>query len=175
MKVRYLFLAGVAFGVLSIVSLRYNSTRAFSLKNQVLELDSQAKDTKAELEKLKRFVFAHMNTSISVELVSSYERALDQAKASQQSDVYARAQASCDQRGVSSVAQASCVQRFLAKNLSQDQEPEIDKTRFIYAFAAPALSFDLAGFSLVIAIALTVTSLVMYSLRLFRSRPEPTL
>lgn len=174
MKVRYIFLASIIFAILSIVGLRLNAEKALDLKNQILDKDNQAQDAKADLEELRQYVFSHMNTSTKVELVASYNRAVEAAKSGQNNSVYAEAQANCDRRGVSSVAQAQCVQEYLAARVAPT-EPSVDKTPYIYSFASPSWSFDLAGVSLLLSIILAIVSLVLYALRLFKSRPEASL
>ena len=177
MKARYLFVAAIACGVLAIAGLRINSETALDLKTQVIERDRAGQPATEQLEELRQYVFSHMNTTTRVELVGSYERAVEAAARSQNGDVYTQAQATCDQPGVSSVAQAECVQAYLATNPGAGSEAadSVDKTRFVYAFAAPTWSPDLAGFSLLMSIVLALAALVLYIVRLFRNRPEPTL
>lgn len=173
MKVRYIFLASIVFGVLSIVGLRLNAEKALELKNQILVKDNQTQDVKEDLETLRQYIFSHMNSSTKVELVASYNRAVESAKAGQGNGVYNEAQAACDQRGVSSVAQAQCVQEYLVSR-GTVADPVVDKTPYIYSFASPSWSFDLAGVSLLLSIMLALISLVVYALRLFKNRPEAT-
>lgn len=174
MKVRYLFIAAVVFGVLSIVFLRLNAQHVLDSKEDILLADAQGSDVKPQLEELRQYVFAHMNTSTRIELVGSYNRALEQERQSQGGSLYADAQATCDQQGVSSVAQAQCVQDYLAQR-GGATEPTVDKTAFIYTFAAPSWSPDLAGVSLLLAILLALAALALQAIRLFRKPLEPTL
>lgn len=175
MKARYIFIAALVFGVMAIFGLRYNNTHAQKLKTQILEKDSKGQGTKEDLLQLRNFVFGHMNSTTRVELTGAYERDLAKAKAGQRDDIYAKAQASCDKQGVSSVAQAKCVQRYLAANSQGQDEVTIEKSNYIYSFASPGLSFDIAGFGLMGAVVLGVASLAVYSMGLFNARLDQTL
>lgn len=174
MKIRYLFGLAIVFGVISIVALRYNAQHIYDLKTQIIQKDNAGEPVTEDLQSLRRFIFAHMNTTTKLELSGSYQRALDSAQAPG-GGVYAEAQAACDKQGVSSVAQAQCVQSYLATRVQPGSESIVDKTPYIYSFASPGWSPDAAGFSLLLAIGCALGSLLLYVIRLFKSRPEATL
>lgn len=177
MKARYLFIIAIVFALTSIVALRFNNKKAAVLAKQVRDKDALAVDVRNDLTKLQQFVIKHMNSSVKVELSSSYERAVTKAKAGNvnvNGDLYAEAQAACDRQGVGSVAQAQCVQEYLnarvspAQNAQPVQLPE--RSSFVYAFAAPNWTPDIAGFSLLGAIIFGLAGLLVYIINLFKSR-----
>lgn len=177
MKARYVFIIAIIFALTSIVALRFNNKKALVLAKQVRDKDALGVDVKQDLTKLQQFVIKHMNSSVKVELSASYERAVNKAKAGNvdvNGDLYAEAQAACDRQGVSSVAQAQCVQEYLnarvspGQNATPTQPPE--RSKFVYAFAAPTWTPDIAGFSLLGCLIFGLAGILIYIINLFKSR-----
>lgn len=168
MKARYFFIAAVIFGILTIVALRGNAKTALAWRDGILAKDQAAAEVDVDIKELRAYVFKHMNSSVRFELTGSYDRAVEAAqRESVSGEVYSAAQAACDRQGDSSVVQAQCVQRFLADRLSNNPVRLPEKAQYTYAFASPSWSPDWAGFSLLIALALTTTALGFYILELF--------
>lgn len=177
MKARYIFIIAIIFALISIVALRFNNKKAAVLAKQVRDKDTLAVDVRNDLTKLQQFVVKHMNSSVKVELSSSYERAVSKAKLGNidvNGDLYAQAQAACDRQGVGSVAQAQCVQEYLNArvNPGQSNQPAQlpERSSFTYAFAAPNWTPDIAGFSLLAAVIFGLAGLLVYIINLFKTR-----
>lgn len=170
MKVRYLFILAVVAAVSAVVGLRWNQQRVAELRQAVIAADEANGDVESALTGLHRFVVSHMNTSVRVELVASYERAVARAQsgfaAETDEELLAQAQAACDQPGVSSVEQAECVRQFLESRRTPGTNPQPleppDKSLFIHTFVAPIWSPDLAGFSLLVAAIAAIASLGLF-------------
>ena len=84
-KITNTLLAGsfVASCIVSGISLRSNNLTMISLRKAVFIADSKNQDVEKPLEKLRLFVYGHMNTDMTsgsikqpVQLVNSYSRAL---------------------------------------------------------------------------------------------------
>lgn len=160
-----LLLALVFFMGMSIVSLRHNNLQMIDLRNQVLQADSKNGDVSGAIEKLNTFIFHHMNTQIvrPIELVNTYNRAAQVVitNSSQKSgvDIYAQATAACEQRGIPLTSVAQCAAEYaLAHNPGVGpQEIKLpDKSRFVYTFATPLWTPDIAGFSVLFSLILSL-------------------
>ncbi|MEX0932092.1 MAG: hypothetical protein WDZ81_00615 [Candidatus Saccharimonadales bacterium] len=177
-KPGWLFGAAIFFALLAIVGLRINHQKAVALKNQIVAQDAAGQTVDENIKKLQGFVFSHMNTSVSLELTGSYQRAVEAAKAPEEprdsGELYSRAQAYCDIPGNSSIVQAECVQNYLEARLNPSENPEPvklpERSRYQYSFAAPSWSADLPGISVLLALVLSVSSVVMYWVRLLRGQ-----
>jgi hypothetical protein len=184
MKVRNLFIAGVACALLAVIFLRINAGKAISMRADILRKDQAAQDVTADIEALRQFVFKHMNSSVRFELTDGYNRAVAAAQTqglAAGSQLYAEAQASCDRQGVSSVDQARCVQSYLESRLQPGQSsvPIPQRSTYTYAFVSPSWTPDIAGFLLLVAFGCGLAALVLYVWGLFRNRegntdPAPT-
>lgn len=180
MKARYFFILAIVFSIISIVALRFNNLKAAAMAKEIANKDNLNVDVAADIERLHDFVFKHMNSSLRFELTASYERAVANAKnaatAGVSGDVYAQAQANCDRQGVSSVAQAQCVQEYLNARIQPGPvQPAVipSKSQYTYAFASPSWTPDIAGFSLLAALASALATLAAYTYGMF-ARPDPS-
>ena len=151
-----LLLFGLFLG-LSVFALRNNNLKMVELRNQVVQADAQNKDLAGAIERLNYHVFHHMNTQIvrPVELVNTYNlqaRAVIEASSRGSGrDIYAEATAACERRGIPLTSIAQCAADFAAANNPGVGPKAIklpDKNRFIYTFASPRWTPDLAGLSL---------------------------
>ncbi len=162
------------FGLLvSATLLRLNNLNMVELRQAVIsadeKLDSEA--TKAALVDLQRYVSSHMNTSLSpgVYLEKAYARDRDAAIASAsstsnpQSAAYQAASIECRARfqgGTESFRSdyVQCViERVKALSPGADASsitlPRANQYR--YNFVSPLLSFDLAGFAVLVCVFIT--------------------
>ncbi len=177
MKSRYIFIIALIFALTSIVALRFNNKKALVLASQIQNKDALSVDVKTDIAKLQQFVIKHMNSSVKVELSASYERAVTKAKAGNvdiNGDLYAQAQAECDRQGIGSVAQAQCVKQYLDARVSPgtNTQPVVlpERSSFIYSFAAPNWTPDIAGFSLVACVLFGLGAIAIYIYNLFRTQ-----
>jgi hypothetical protein len=173
-KTWQLFLLLVIFILLSGFFLRQNNLTMVRLRSEVVVADESGQGVTEAIEALNQHVFSHMNTQIvrPVELVKTYDR---QARAIIEATVpapnrslYEEAAAVCAGRGsLFSDVRNQCVIDYInTNNTGFGELPKInlpDKNRFIYSFASPLWTPDLAGVSVLISLVLAAWLL----LRLF--------
>lgn len=163
----------VLSGLGSVYGLRNNNLRMVELREAVLTADEQGEGQQQLDEKLKElanFVTTHMNTDLSrgrelaidgeapVQLAYKYyyDSILNIAtyvKSSQANlSLLGEARIACEVSSVPISERLQCVNQELA-NLSHDKFPQVEplsKDFYVYDFASPVWSPDLAGFSLII-------------------------
>ncbi|MFO0971108.1 MAG: hypothetical protein U0520_02020 [Candidatus Saccharimonadales bacterium] len=151
-----LLVAGV---LCTVFLLRQNNLRMVALREAVVAADKNGADVTGALERLNYHVFHHMNTKIvrPVELVNTYNRqaqaVIEAANKNSGRDVYAEATAACERRGIPLASIAQCAAEYAVTNnpgVGPQQIVLPDKNRFIYSFASPLWTPDLAGFSLLL-------------------------
>lgn len=161
LKLWQIFILLVVFAGCSVYFLRQNNLRMVTLRNEVVAADEQGGDVTGALKRLNQHVFHHMNTEIvrPIELVHTYNKqaqaAIEAANKSSGRDIYAEATAVCERRGVPLTSIAQCAADYAANNNPGVGPGEInlpDKNRFIYTFAAPRWTPDMAGFSLLLTV-----------------------
>lgn len=161
----------VFFAILSVFFLRQNNLKMIELRNQVVVADKTGVGVDQALADLNGYIFKHMNTQVvrPIELVNTYNRraqVIIQAAQSQQGrDVYAEGTAACERRGIPLSSIAQCIAQYANDNSSGAQSDQIilpDKNLFIYSFASPIWTPDLAGIFLM----LTVVSFIWFGARL---------
>ena len=151
----------VVFGGLSVYGLRQNNLKMIELRNNVLAADQAGGDTDAALRALGDHIVNHMNTGLNqpLELVYSFNRDVEKARAAAEaqsnSKIYRRAQDTCEIATIPLTARAQCIQDFILDNAAPGENPEPlklpSKDFYIYDWAEPTWSPDLAGFSLLIS------------------------
>lgn len=147
--------------LISVFALRQNNLKMIELRNNVLAVDQADGDIDAALRALGDHIVNHMNTSLSrpIELVHSFNRDVEaaRAKAEAQTDskIYQQAQTACEVSSIPLTARAQCIQDFVTENAAPGENPEPlelpSKDFYIYTWAAPLWSPDLAGLSLLAA------------------------
>ena len=155
----------VIFTGLAVYGLRQNNLRMVELRNNVLAVDQANGDRDAALRALGDHITNHMNTTLNrpVELVYSFNRAVEEARkdaeANTNSDIYRRAQNNCEISSIPLTARAQCIQDFVSENAAPGENPaplELpSKDFYIYTWASPAWSPDLAGISILMALLLS--------------------
>ncbi len=151
----------------SLFFLRQNNLNMVRLRNEVIAADEAGQGVAAALETLNRHVFQHMNTAIvrPIELVNTYNRQAEavirQTVVIPNRDLYAEAAQACASQGsLFSATRTQCVTNYIEGNSAGFGDlPKInlpDKSRFIYNFASPRWTPDLAGFSLLAAALLLI-------------------
>ena len=143
---------------LSVFSLRANNLKMVELRSNVVQADIKQTGLPQAIEALNYHVFHHMNTQIvrPVELVNTYNiqaQAAIEAASKNGRDIYAEATAACERRGIPLTSIAQCAADYAVANNPNVDAQKIklpDKNLFIYTFASPLWTPDLAGFSLLI-------------------------
>lgn len=174
-KLWHLFAAVFVLVLASLYLLRQNNLRMVELRNLVIQADEQQTDVAGALERLNEHVFHHMNTEIvrPIELVTSYnvqaQAILEKASKGSGRDIYAEATAACERQGIPPTTIAQCAANYAIENNQGIDPAEIqlpDKDQFVYSFATPLWTPDLAGFSVlltVVAAAWLLLRLIEYS------------
>jgi hypothetical protein len=166
--------------MLSIFALRQNNLTMVRLRDGVYAADKQGTDVEDALRELRTFVYGHMNTNLRagstsseapIQLTDTYNRlvAAEQARVAAlggNSTVYAAALQKCADKTVES-EKLQCVQQYLTDNGGNKFQLSLPSKEFYtFDFVSPRWSPDLAGFSVVIAVA----SGILLLLRLIAGR-----
>ena len=146
-------------GFISVVALRSNNIEMLKRREAVFVADKDGKGVDDALNKLRNYVYAHMNTDLSsgisikppIQLKHTYERlvAAEKDKVRVRNEtIVEQAAAECLRRFPPGFIEQRtlCVQDFVAKN-SIDEKP-IPKELYQFDFASPTWSPDVAGFSI---------------------------
>ncbi|HUS25946.1 MAG TPA: hypothetical protein VMY99_01185 [Nevskiaceae bacterium] len=152
----------VACAVLSVFALRGNNLTMVQLRNDVYQADKDNGDVEAALQKLRAYVYGHMNTNLSgggnaayppVQLKYTYQR-LQQAEQvrinAANSQIYTDAQAYCERlypHSVSGGPRVPCIGNYVSSHGVTAKT--IPDALYKFNFTSPSWSPDLAGWSLV--------------------------
>ncbi|HSX23808.1 MAG TPA: hypothetical protein VLE74_01785 [Candidatus Saccharimonadales bacterium] len=165
----YFLIAFIVCAITAVFALRHNNLTALYLRDQVLKTDQQNGNTEAALQKLRTYVYGHMNTNLTtntsvyppIQLKYRYERlvAAEQARVAQANagnNVYNDAQKYCEATQPQSFFGAGrlpCIQNYLDSHPAPTvvKEQPIPDAMYKFDFISPAWSPDLAGWSLVFA------------------------
>lgn len=151
--------------ICSAYFLRHNNLKMVELRNDVVAADEAGVGIDEAMTNLNYHVFHHMNTEIvrPIELVKSYQRqseaVIKSAVQTPNRDLYAEAAQACVNRGgLFSDIRSQCVIDYISQNNAgfggQTRIELPDKDRFVYSFASPLWTPDLAGFSILASIIL---------------------
>ena len=157
------FLAGLlVFGVICLVALRHNNEQMVRLREAVYTADKNNDDVEGTLRTLRKYVYGHMNTSLSsgpnavhppIQLKYTYER-FEQAQESQlgqcDSALYQAAQSYCDSQSDEGSQVIACIQQYAAAHGAQ--LAPVPAGLYEFDFVSARWSPDLAGWSLVLAV-----------------------
>lgn len=168
MRARYLIIGGVI--VLAISWLLGNASYQSSHKQAkaIAVADVAGTDTVAYQAKLAAYVKAHMQSSVSVMLSGSYDRAKLAAEAAANPNstgaVYAQAQAACTSKA-DSIVQSRCVAAYVAAHSKANPNPvpvampsAADYTK---TYLAPLWTPDATGFVAIIGWLALITGIAM--------------
>lgn len=168
----WLVLAFLVCASSSVYFLRQNNLKMVELRSAVIAADKTGAGVEEALVALNEHIFSHMNTTTvrPIELVNTYNRQaqviIEDANKGSGRDVYNEAARACERRGVPLTSIAQCAAEFASKNSPSVGPKKInlpDKNLFIYSFASPLWTPDLAGFF----VALTGVLAVWLLVRLF--------
>ncbi len=149
--------------LLSALALRQNNLKMVELRNAVVVADKTGEGVSESLEALNMYIFDHMNTQVvrPVELVNTYNRKAQEVLLAAQKgsgrDIYAEGTAACERRGIPLSSIAQCIAQYGNDNAPSVAQQKIqlpEKNLFIYSFASPVWTPDVAG----ILVLLTVVS-----------------
>lgn len=153
-----------------VFAYRSNNLTAIRLRNELLEVDKQNGDVAGALNRLRLYTYAHMNADLSagstgiyppIQLKYTYERLVsaEQKRATDANgQLYTQAQAYCEQQVTSRVTinRVPCIQSYLESHGAVAANA-IPDALYKFDFVSPRWSPDLAGWSLVVSIFLTIT------------------
>ena len=172
----FLFLVGA---IVSVLALRNNNQTMIGLRAAVYEADKTGVGVEEALDKLRVYVYGHMNTNLAsggnaikppIQLKFTYERlkAAEEARAGAENEkIYTDAQEYCQAKipaSVSGSARVPCVADYVSSHGVKVKE--IPAGLYQFDFLSPSWSPDLVGWSLVVstlAVALTITSFIRQS------------
>lgn len=150
--------------VIAINALRHNNQTMLKLRAEVYATDQAGGDVNGALNKLREYVYGHVNTNLSsggnaikppIQLKYTYERLLEaqqQTAAASNSQIYTDAQSYCQTlvpAGVSGRGRVPCVQDYVTSH--GVKTTPIPTGLYQFDFVSPTWSPDLAGWSLVVA------------------------
>jgi hypothetical protein len=155
----YLFLATA---IICVLALRHNNQTMANLRDDVYAADKSSGDVNTALNKLRAYVYAHMNTSLSsggnnikppIQLKYTYQRLYD-AQANQvqsaNQQIYTDAELYCQSinKAYFGTTRVPCVQNYVINHGIKAASINIPAGLYEFDFVSPAWSPDLAGFSL---------------------------
>lgn len=161
----YFLVACLFFAITAVFSLRQNNLTAVRLRDEVINTDKQNGDTEAALKKLRKHVYAHMNTNLAtstsvyppIQLKYRYERlvAAEKARVEQsKGNTYNDAQQYCEKNFPQSFYGAGrlpCIQSYIDSHpITTVTAQPIPDGLYKFNFQSPLWSPDLAGWSLVL-------------------------
>jgi hypothetical protein len=173
----------------SIYALRQNNLNMVKLRNDVYEADKNNGDVNTALNKLRKYVYGHMNTNLSsggnaikppIQLKYTYERlqAAAQSQAnSNNSSLYTEAENYCQDQipanlSFSGRARVPCVQDYVTTHGASASS--VPAALYKFDFVSPAWSPDLAGWSLIVSVILLILFIASFALdKLIASRLNP--
>lgn len=146
---------------MAITSLRHNNQVALQLRDEVLRVDEQNGDVEAALRKLREHVYGHMNSNLAVQggvyppvqLKFTYDRLAAAEKervSAANAQLYTQAQGYCESLIPTgrSLNRIDCIQNYITERGGATEQP-IPDASYKFDFAAPAWSFDKAGWSII--------------------------
>ena len=172
-KIWQLLVLGVIFAVLAMVFLRLSNLNMANLRQAVYTADRAADTVKLDqaVTNLQRYVRAHMNTDTGrISLQTKYDNAVRAAFADANqhinninNDAYNAAIDGCKPQINTGgyPAFAACVADAVGVDGSKFSEPVLPPAAlFQISFAAPKLSFDLAGVTLIICFLIFLVAII---------------
>ena len=165
-RVWYLLVPLLVVVATSVYALRANNLRMVTLRDAVYTADKDNGDVEGALQGLRGYVYGHMNTQLSsgdnvyppIQLKYTYQRLKDAEKARVQAEtdkVYHDAQVYCEQQnpaGFSGRGRVPCVEDYVKSH--RVAEKTIPDAMYKFDFVSPWWSPDLAGFSVLVGMAL---------------------
>lgn len=164
---------------MALVALRDNNLTSVRLRADLLAVDKQNGDVNSALNKLRKYMYSHMNTDLSaggtirppIQLKYSYERLVSAEKdrvSKANTKIYNDAQKECERLfpvGLSGSGRIPCITDYVSKNGVSEQP--ISDALYKFDFVSPSWSPDLAGWSIVFGVLFTILFTVRLSLQIW--------
>lgn len=166
-KTWQLVILALISGWSSIYGLRQNSINLEPKVQAVIAADEKGEGIEEAVNQLGYYVTHHMNAELPrpLQLEKSYNRAVEKAYDNALESLHSgsllnEAKEVCSKLGVIVSPGPQCIQDYLDKNWNPDRGSLVvdypDPALFTYQFASPAWSPDLAGWSILATVFLTV-------------------
>jgi hypothetical protein len=166
---RYVLIAiFVASSLVSVYALRQNNLTMVQHRDAVYEADKSGDNVDAALNKLRQYVYAHMNTNLSsggnsikppIQLKYTYERLVAAADREVNDEgLYTEAGNYCQKRipasvSVSGRSRIACVQDYILSHGGK-RAPPIPTALYQFDFVSPTWSPDFAGWMVALSVLL---------------------
>lgn len=172
----------LVFGLTAVIALRNNNQHMIVLRNNLYIADQSNGDVEGALDKLRVYVYSHMNTDLSsggnaikppIQLKYTYERLQTQAEAAvNNTKLYTEAENVCQAQipasvSVSGKGRISCVQDYILSHGGK-QAASIPSALYQFDFISPAWSPDTAGWSILASVFFFASFAVCYLAKRFK-------
>lgn len=168
----------VLFLSVGIFSMINNSKQSKSLYDELIAADQAGGEVEASLNKLRTFIYSHMNTTIGsetgikppIQLKGTYDRlvAAEQDRVAKINESLSQvAQAECERLNPTDFSgrnRVPCVAEYIEKNGAKPEA--ISDIHYKFDFVSPRWSPDLAGISLLIGFIFSLVSIISIGLHL---------
>ena len=173
----------IVAAIVAVYALRQNNQTMVKLRAEVYAADQAGGDVNTALNKLREYVYGHMNTNLSsggnaikppIQLKYTYERLLEveQTKAvASNTKIYTEAQNYCQAQvpaGSSGRGRIPCVQEYVTSH--GIKTTPIPTGLYQFDFISPTWSPDLAGWSLVVAGLMLLATAASFLMQLLTRR-----
>lgn len=180
----YLF---IVTAIVCVLALRHNNQTMIKLREAVYTADKNNGDVNTALNKLRAYVYAHMNTALSsggnnikppIQLKYTYQRLFDaqlnQVQSANQG-LYTDAENYCQSinHAYFGTTRVPCVQNYVINHGLKQADINIPAGLYEFDFVSPSWSPDLAGFSLILTMVFLAAFLVRFSLDHKRHHKNP--
>lgn len=157
------------------------------LRDEVYAADKSGQDVEQSLDKLRTYVYGHMNTNLSsgnnaikppIQLQYTYQRLVGDSLAKAQEanqKIYNDAQNYCQAtipQGFYGTGRVPCVQNYVSQHAPQALPKTVSPALYQFDFLSPSWSPDLAGFSLIVTVALFICLMVSVTRNLFAQQKK---
>lgn len=173
----YFLGAAVVSGGVCLFALRANNEHMISLRNAVYQADKDNGDVEGALQNLRSYVISHMNTDLSsdnaavyppIQLKYTYDRlvrAESEKLVSSNKQLQAQARAYCGTGDIPEAPNRSqeCVDQYVHSHSFGKTTKQIPDALYKFDFISPNWSPDLAGWSMLIAIASFALFLITFA------------
>jgi len=166
--------------IVSILALRHNNQTMVNLRTQVYAADKAGTGVEPALDKLRAYVYGHMNTNLSsgnnsikppIQLKYTYDRLEAQAEAaSNNTKLYSDAEAYCQAQiptGFSGGVRVPCITSYIFTH-GGNAPVTIPAALYQFDFVSPTWSPDFAGWSAVLTVLLGLATLASFGRRLIK-------
>lgn len=159
----------VVSGLICLVALRHNNTTMIKLRSDVYAADASGADVNPPLNRLRAYVYGHMNTDLStgtsvkppIQLPNTYDKLVAAAEQkANNAGLYTEAENYCQavipaSVSISGRGRIGCVQDYITSHGGK-QAAAIPASLYQFDFISPRWSPDLAGWSLLLTIAAAI-------------------